>query len=354
MADPQDDPILSRYAPREESEEALDQALLRRYANPKTWLDHPALRTLRRSSPDVIEQGYNPIWDIILPSKGDVEQPRERYVKATKEPVLPSREFWEKLGAGPSWVDRQGRAQAAAIGAVNGLLFGAPMAAARRFAPQAAEDAQAVLDQNYYSGVGGELSAAILNPANKALRTGGEWLARRGYGLTAQGTADGLSAATAYSIPALIEDQRPNTDALTHVLPVAYASRLMMPYVPSNTAKRALYGALGGGAYGLVPGNGLLGPLPDAMLGALYGAALKRPKNEHLNSTPEKVGTYYTRYVLPYETQNQVSKGRNQVSNMAMIGGGLTLAPYVLAQPTSKDKREQPDLPTLPPLARAI
>lgn len=299
--------------------------------DPASFFRNPGLDLLRRRPPVDAKNydAYNPIWDMILgpPQPEDPKAPKpERSLKARGEPVLPSRQFWEDLGAGPAWTDRMGQAQAATLGAGNALMFGVPMAAARRWAPDAAKRAQDVIDQNYYSGMAGEIGGAVGNPANVVYRKAGEHLANKGYGLIPQATADAASVAAVHSVPTAIEYGTMAPETVNTLAPVAFWSRMLMPKVPDNMLKRAAWGATAGLAAGANPGAGTFAPIPEVMLGAIYGAASKAPKTQK-----------------PYDNAWDKWVTTDKGHTAAMIAGGLGYSAKLASMVGDNEKpSEQP------------
>ncbi len=309
--------------------------ILAMYAdNPASFFNNPGLDLLRRRPPVDAKNydAYNPIWDMILgpPQPEDPKAPKpERSLKARGEPVLPSRQFWEDLGAGPAWTDRMGQAQAATMGAGNALMFGVPMAAARRWAPDAARRAQDVIDQNYYAGMAGEIGGAVGNPANVVYRKAGEHLANKGYGLIPQATADAASVAAVHSIPTAIEYGTIAPETVNTLAPVAFWSRMLMPKVPDSIAGRALAGTIGGAVAGSNVGAGSFSPIPEMLLGAVYGAGTKRPKTE------KKWENSWDRFTTR-------EKGHNAAIMAGAIGSGVGLTRAGSSMLAGKEEPTQP------------
>lgn len=226
--------------------------------------------------------------DMILGSAGGVKPNPQTYASSRPESVFPNHLFWDKYGSSdPAWQDRVGQAQAAVTNVLNAIGFGAPMAAMRRFAPETAKSLDDVSKSHEKTAMGADIAGTLGNPMNSLYRMGGDALAKRGYGLMAQGAADAGSAAGLYGLPGFA--QYGDVTGGAGAIPVAAATRVMMPRLPESVLARMAYGAGAGGLTGLAqaPTNEMA-PIYYGAAGALHGAGLKRSPSEPL--PPKRYG----------------------------------------------------------------
>ena len=209
--------------------------------------------------------------------------PREAKWEARKDKVWPSEAFFDEWGSkDPGWQSRVGQLQAATMGAANGFGFGVPKALLRRFAPEQAAKLDGVSGAAGYAGMGGEIAGSVANPLGRFMRAGGDALAAKGYGMSAQMGADAATAGAAYGTADLIDPtvSDPSMLALRFAMPNAAALRYVSPGLNPNIGVRAATGAGVGMAVqapqAIIDPGQLLAVPAGGVIGGLQSATMKR------------------------------------------------------------------------------
>jgi hypothetical protein len=160
---------------------------------------------------------------------------------------------------------------------VDALGFGLPTALLKRAAPETGRALDEFQGQYPIASTAGSVAGFVGNPANSLYRALGDKVARAGYGLAAQGTADGATLAASTIAPRLVAGEDPRIQSANTTVPAAMLARFLMPKVPDSLLKRTAWGTVAGGA-AQVPAAVSEGPMhiPAGMaVGAMYGAGLR-------------------------------------------------------------------------------